>query len=107
MTADPCNHPAGTDDLEVRLARFGLPAHACRLYRTPDGQPEARWLRGCIAALPRDYREVLVLRELEELTYKEIGAIVGVPLGTVMSRLSRARDLLQQRMLAGRARKTS
>ena len=68
---------------------------------------EARWLRACIAALPPDYREVLVLRELEELAYKEIGAIVGIPLGTVMSRLSRARDLLQQRILAARARKTS
>ena len=60
---------------------------------------DARWLRGCIDALPREYREVVVLRELEELSYKEIGAIVDIPIGTVMSRLSRGRDLLQKRML--------
>ena len=59
---------------------------------------DARWLRGCIDALPREYREVVVLRELEELSYKEISAIVDIPIGTVMSRLSRGRDLLQQRM---------
>lgn len=39
-----------------------------------------------------DYREVLILRELEELSYKAIAYIVGVPLGTVMSRFSRARS---------------
>lgn len=60
---------------------------------------DARDLRACIEGLPLEYREVLVLRELEELSYKEISAIVGVPMGTVMSRLSRGRDLLQRRML--------
>jgi RNA polymerase sigma-70 factor (ECF subfamily) len=59
---------------------------------------DARWLRGCIDSLPREYREVIVLRELEELSYKEISAIVDIPIGTVMSRLARGRDLLQQRM---------
>jgi RNA polymerase sigma-70 factor (ECF subfamily) len=43
---------------------------------------------------------VIVLRELEGLAYKEIGAIVGVPVGTVMSRLARGRDLLQRRLLS-------
>jgi RNA polymerase sigma-70 factor (ECF subfamily) len=60
---------------------------------------DARWLHGCIDALPREYREVIVLRELEELSYKEISEIVDIPIGTVMSRLARGRDLLQQRML--------
>jgi len=60
---------------------------------------DAQWLRGCIDSLPREYREVVVLRELEELSYKEIGAIVDIPIGTVMSRLARGRDLLQKRML--------
>jgi RNA polymerase sigma-70 factor (ECF subfamily) len=60
---------------------------------------DARWLHACIDALPREYREVIVLRELEELSYKEISAIVDIPIGTVMSRLARGRDLLQQRML--------
>jgi RNA polymerase sigma factor (sigma-70 family) len=59
---------------------------------------EARWVRECIATLPREYREVIVLRELEELSYKEIGLIVDVPIGTVMSRLARGRALLAERL---------
>jgi RNA polymerase sigma factor (sigma-70 family) len=47
-----------------------------------------------LESLPVDFREVIVLRELEGMSYKEIAAIVGVPLGTVMSRLSRARERL-------------
>jgi RNA polymerase sigma-70 factor, ECF subfamily len=55
--------------------------------------------------LPAAYREALVLRELEGLSYKEISAVAEVPLGTVMSRLARGRGLLRQRLverLAGR-----
>jgi RNA polymerase sigma-70 factor (ECF subfamily) len=59
---------------------------------------DVQWLRNCIEALPREFREVIVLRELEELSYKEISAIVDIPIGTVMSRLARGRGLLQQRM---------
>jgi RNA polymerase sigma factor (sigma-70 family) len=51
-------------------------------------------VRRALEALPTDFREVLVLRELEGLSYKEIAAIVGIPLGTVMSRLARARERL-------------
>ena len=57
-------------------------------------QEEADHLRQAIAQLPVEYREVLVLRELEDLTYRQIATIVGCPIGTVMSRLSRARDQL-------------
>ncbi len=46
--------------------------------------------------LPAEFREVIVLRELEGLSYKEIAHIAGVPLGTVMSRLARARKRLEQ-----------
>ena len=50
--------------------------------------------------LPVEYREILVLRELEQLSYREIANIAGIPLGTVMSRLSRACQRLQQSVLA-------
>jgi RNA polymerase sigma-70 factor, ECF subfamily len=52
-------------------------------------------LRECVESLPPEYREVVVMRELEELSYKEISEVAGVPIGTVMSRLSRARKRLQ------------
>jgi RNA polymerase sigma-70 factor (ECF subfamily) len=55
-----------------------------------------RTLNEAISALPAAFREVLILRELEDLSYKEISRIVEVPIGTVMSRLARARRLLQQ-----------
>ena len=57
---------------------------------------ESRSLAQAMADLPTVFREVLVLRELEDLSYKEIAHIVGVPVGTVMSRLARARALLQR-----------
>jgi RNA polymerase sigma-70 factor, ECF subfamily len=47
-----------------------------------------------VAALPPEFREVIVLRELQEMSYKEISTVVGVPIGTVMSRLARARKRL-------------
>jgi RNA polymerase sigma-70 factor (ECF subfamily) len=52
-------------------------------------------VRAAIERLPVDYREVLVLREMEGLSYKESAAVIQVPIGTVMSRLARARDRLQ------------
>jgi RNA polymerase sigma-70 factor (ECF subfamily) len=55
-------------------------------------------LRQALADLPFEYREVLVLRELEGLSYKEIGAITGIPPGTVMSRLARGRERLRDRL---------
>jgi len=47
-----------------------------------------------VSSLPDEFREVIILRELSELSYKEIAAVTNVPIGTVMSRLSRARRLL-------------
>jgi RNA polymerase sigma-70 factor (ECF subfamily) len=49
---------------------------------------------GAIESLPEEFREIIVLREIEELSYKEISTVVGVPVGTVMSRLARGRKRL-------------
>jgi RNA polymerase sigma-70 factor (ECF subfamily) len=62
-------------------------------------QEDARRLvNDALGRLPDEFREVIVLRELEDLSYKEIARIAGVPLGTVMSRLARARKLLLQHL---------
>lgn len=53
-----------------------------------------------LGELPPLYREVLVLREIEEMSYRDIAGLTGVPVGTVMSRLSRARDRLRGAVLA-------
>ena len=55
---------------------------------------QAQLINEAIEKLPVEFREVVILRELEELSYKEIAAITGIPIGTVMSRLSRARKRL-------------
>jgi RNA polymerase sigma-70 factor (ECF subfamily) len=53
-------------------------------------------VRRVVEALPDEFREVIVLRELEGLSYQQIATVVGVPIGTVMSRLARARGQLQR-----------
>ena len=79
---------------------------------TPDGEvlnPERLALqeadstrvRQALEELPVEFREALVLREIEGLSYKEISTVADIPVGTVMSRLARARGRLQQ-ALAGR-----
>lgn len=75
-----------------------------RAFSAADGapDPEGRLMRksrrervrAAIQRLPKEFREALVLRELEGLPYKEIAAVLNVPMGTVMSRLARARNLL-------------
>jgi RNA polymerase sigma factor (sigma-70 family) len=62
---------------------------------------DAELLRQAVEKLPLEFREAIVLRELEGLSYKEISAITSVPLGTVMSRLARARDRLQKTLTGG------
>lgn len=53
-------------------------------------------LQDCIEKLPVEFREILVMRELEEMSYRQISEVAGVPEGTVMSRLSRARRRLEE-----------
>ena len=77
-------------------------ASVVHLQRHPD--PESallnvatgRSINEAVASLPPEFREVFVLRELEGLSYKEIADVAQVPIGTVMSRLSRAREALQR-----------
>jgi RNA polymerase sigma factor (sigma-70 family) len=59
-----------------------------------------RHVAAALAALPVDSREILVLREIEDLSYKEIGQVLGLPIGTVMSRLARAREKLAAELRA-------
>jgi len=59
---------------------------------------DSEQLHTAIAALPLSYREVLVLREIEGLSYQDIAKALSIPIGTVMSRLARARSLLIQRI---------
>ena len=60
---------------------------------------EAETVRAVIENLPEPFRETLVLREMEELSYKEIAALTAAPIGTVMSRLARARQMLSDMLL--------
>jgi RNA polymerase sigma-70 factor (ECF subfamily) len=61
---------------------------------------DAERVRGALASLPAEFREVLVLREFEELSYRAIAEVSGIPIGTVMSRLARARARLQAALAA-------
>jgi RNA polymerase sigma-70 factor (ECF subfamily) len=61
-----------------------------------DRQVDRQTVRDAIAELPPEFREVITLRELEECSYKEIADIAGIPIGTVMSRLARAREQLHR-----------
>jgi RNA polymerase sigma-70 factor, ECF subfamily len=73
------------------------------LWQEPQSSPEAellrRWdgeaIRRLVAALPQPFREAIVLREINNLSYREIAEVAGVPVGTVMSRLGRARTMLR------------
>ncbi len=93
-------------------SRVSRKANVAEGTRLNDGQderpdnaldPEERLLqqhtialvRASLEQLPVDFREVIVLREIEGLSYKEIAEVAGVPVGTVMSRLARARERLQ------------
>jgi len=71
---------------------------------TPEAQMLHRWdastIRSLVEALAEPFRETFVLREIHELSYREIADVVGAPVGTVMSRLARARAMLRSAWMA-------
>jgi RNA polymerase sigma-70 factor (ECF subfamily) len=73
----------------MRDAESGVHADQCRSL-----------IADHLRSLPGEFREVLVLRELEDLSYREIADVLDVPIGTVMSRLSRGRTMLQRALAA-------
>jgi RNA polymerase sigma-70 factor, ECF subfamily len=81
---------------------------AVPIWTEPSETPEAQLLRRgdeqsvrqMVSALPEAFREAIVLREVNDLSYREIADIVGAPIGTVMSRLARARSMLRTAWLA-------
>jgi RNA polymerase sigma-70 factor (ECF subfamily) len=91
--------------LETSAAEFDEQLHSDAVA---DAHPETELLEAsareslhqALDLLPPEFREVIVLRELQGLSYKEIGEVTGVPVGTVMSRLSRARSRLQRALYA-------
>jgi RNA polymerase sigma-70 factor (ECF subfamily) len=88
----PADLAGSTDDRPEEISPWeGPEALAAR-------ELDRRLLNEAISALPAQFREVLVLRELEDLSYKDIARVVDAPIGTVMSRLSRARRLLADSM---------
>ena len=60
-----------------------------------EQKSDTRTMQELVAALPEAFREVIVLREVEDLSYRQISEVLNVPVGTVMSRLARARATLR------------
>jgi RNA polymerase sigma-70 factor (ECF subfamily) len=91
-----------------RFADQELAEDAVPLWSEPQETPEAgvlrhrdeQSIRNMVSALPDQFRETIVLREVNDLSYSEIAEIAGVPVGTVMSRLARARSMLRAAWLA-------
>jgi RNA polymerase sigma factor (sigma-70 family) len=79
---------------QIELIESGGPDPEAFVIQSEDCEA----LRAALDNLPIEFREVVVLREFEDLSYKEIATIADLPIGTVMSRLARARSRLQQQL---------
>ncbi len=76
------------EDIHSPLPDFSGPEHS------QNSRDTCRIVNQALEQLPNNFREVLILKEMEELSYREIADLAGIPIGTVMSRLARARKLL-------------
>lgn len=86
-------HELGTfSDEEIESIQDGAPNPEALLVKETDHQE----ILSAIGGLQVEFREAIILRELEDMSYKEIADVMEVPLGTVMSRLARARRQLQE-----------
>jgi RNA polymerase sigma-70 factor (ECF subfamily) len=93
----------GKQETPTDFAEDEPAAEALPLWQEPQASPETALLREhdseamrrLIAGLPAPFREAIVLRELNDLSYQQIAEVAGVPVGTVMSRLARARSMLR------------
>jgi RNA polymerase sigma-70 factor (ECF subfamily) len=99
FTAYRTNRPEGADTISIEAIPFQLVDQRDQPDTTAERSQVQQRVRDAIDQLPTLLREAIVLRELQSCSYAEIAAITEVPVGTVMSRLSRARvrlaDLLQ------------
>jgi RNA polymerase sigma-70 factor (ECF subfamily) len=80
---------------------YELPIESKRLSPEQESEREERRLEieGVVRALPGAYRELIILRHSQDLTYEEIVEVTGLPLGTVKNRLFRAREMMRQQFL--------
>ena len=75
-----------------------LPADTYDPARTVEQRRQAEDILDAVRALPAIYSDILVMREVNELSYEEIAQILGISIGTVKSRISRARDLVRSKV---------
>ncbi|MGA7490805.1 MAG: sigma-70 family RNA polymerase sigma factor [Xanthobacteraceae bacterium] len=87
---------SGRDDNDARVME--LASEEPSAEDALVGRAEQTLVRAALAELPPAFREAIVLRELEGLSYRDIAKVTGTPIGTVMSRLARARDQLRERL---------
>jgi len=93
----------GRGEVPTDYAQDESVAEEMPMWQEPQASPEkmilrqqdSTTIRRLVAELPEPFREAIVLREMNDLSYKEIAEVAGVPVGTVMSRLARARSMLR------------
>ena len=93
-----------TEPIEDKLDEVGFSTEnpESRLLQTADAQ----LVRQALEELPIEFREVLIMREMEDLSYKQISAIADLPIGTVMSRLARGRKRLRELLVSRMSKET-